>query len=117
MGKDGFKFKAGNVKKYINGYSEGGTSKNIVMLLSAKNETPAHEIFHGLKLPHTWQSKNHKKAGEIDLTVPNGKHSFEYCKTYNIMDYSDTRYFIYDCQAKIANNNATAEPNNYIPAL
>ncbi|ASF43509.1 type VI secretion system Vgr family protein [Capnocytophaga endodontalis] len=75
----------------------------------------AHEVFHSLKLPHTWEHKNHIKAGEIRLTVPNGKYSFEFMKTCNIMDYSHLKYHIYHWQAKIANGNALVEPDNYKP--
>ena len=75
----------------------------------------AHEVFHSLKLPHTWAHKDHIQANIKDLTAPNGKYSFEFMKTYNIMDYNRLKYHIYYWQAIIANKNALAEPNDYKP--
>ena len=87
----------------------------IIMSKGAILGSLAHEVFHSLKLPHTWAHKDHIQANIKDLTAPNGKYSFEYLKTHNIMDYNRLKYHIYYWQAIIANKNALAEPNDYKP--
>ena len=87
----------------------------IIMSKGAILGSLAHEVFHSLKLPHTWAHKDHIQANIKDLTAPNGKYSFEFMKTYNIMDYNRLKYHIYYWQAIIANKNALAEPNDYKP--
>lgn len=111
----GHEFPSGN--KSLGGYTDGTHPQNIVMLSTADKNTVAHELLHSLRLPHTFESKNHIKAGVNDPTAINGKHSFKAESTENIMDYGDRnkQYFLFNWQAKTANANATAEPANYIP--
>lgn len=101
----------------LGGYTDGTHPQNIVMLSTADKNSVAHELLHSLRLAHTFESKNHIKAGVNDPTALNGKHSFKAKSTENIMDYGDRnkQYFLFNWQAKIANGNATAEPANYIP--
>jgi hypothetical protein len=100
----------------LTGYTDGGNPKNIVMTKDAEVQTLSHEVLHSLKLPHTWESKNHMEAGTSSNTVPQAKHSLKYLATNNIMDYGANKYFLYYWQCIVANNNASAEPPNYTPA-
>ena len=75
----------------------------------------AHEVFHSLGLPHSWVHKDHTDPNKKDLVAPNGKYSFKHLETYNSMDYHSLKYHIYYWQAKIANENALTEPNDYKP--
>jgi phage baseplate assembly protein gpV len=102
----------------LGGFTSGTEPKNIVMVADATLPTSAHEVMHSLKLPHTWESKNHINPIFNSVTNPekNGKHSFKHKSTKNIMDYGDKRYFLYNWQCVVANSHANAEPNNYSPA-
>jgi hypothetical protein len=98
----------------LSGYTSG---ENMVMLLSSISSDTSHELLHSLGIAHTWVSKNHQDPNVRSKTASQGLHSFEYKKTYNIMDYtSNGKDFIYAWQAKLANNKAIAEPTNYTPA-
>lgn len=102
------------------GFTSGSDPKNIVILNGCDLMTSAHEVYHSLKLPHTWESKNHINPIYNTETneQKNGKHSFKEKTTYNLMDYGprETRYFLYHWQCMVANSKATAEPAHYIPA-
>ncbi|TRX31904.1 hypothetical protein FNW52_18095 [Flavobacterium sp. ZT3R18] len=100
----------------LTGYTDGANPKNIVMTKDAELPTLSHEVLHSLKLPHTWESKNHMEEGTSSNTVPQAKHSLKYMSTNNIMDYGTNKYFLYYWQCIVANNNASAEPPNYTPA-
>ena len=80
----------------------------------------AHEVYHSLKLPHTWESKNHINPRYNTDTTPqrNGKHSFKFQNTNNLMDYGERnkQYFLYHWQCLVANSHASPEPINYTPA-
>ena len=93
--------------------------KVIVATNKLKPVTIAHEVYHSLKLPHSFESKRHMPAHIHPLNRSmgsNGKYSFEYGKTTNIMDYTtNNRNNLFYCQIKIVCRNATAEPDNYIP--
>ena len=93
--------------------------KVIVATNKLKPVTIAHEVYHSLKLPHSFESKRHMPAHIHPLNRSmgsNGKYSFEYGKTTNIMDYTtNNRNNLFYWQIKIVCRNATAEPDNYIP--
>lgn len=103
----------------LGGFTSGSEPKNIVMLNGADLTASAHEVYHSLKLPHTWESKNHINPIYNSETNPqrNGKHSFKEKTTRNLMDYgpNSAQYFLYHWQCVVANSNATAEPPHYIP--
>jgi hypothetical protein len=102
----------------LGGYTDGANPKNIVMTKDASPTSSAHEVLHSLKLPHTWESKNHLEAGTSSNTVSQAKHSLKFKSTNNIMDYGEfnKQYFLYYWQCIVANNSASAEPANYTPA-
>ncbi|OXA93492.1 hypothetical protein [Flavobacterium hercynium] len=104
----------------LGGFTSGSEPKNIVMLDGAAPNSSAHEVYHSLKLPHTWESKNHINPIFNSATNPqrNGRHSFKEKTTRNLMDYGpwNKQYFLYHWQCVVANSNATAEPALYIPA-
>ena len=93
--------------------------KVIVATNKLKPVTIAHEVYHSLKLPHSFESKRHMTALIHPLNrsiVSNGKYSFKYGNTTNIMDYTtNNRNNLFYWQIKIVCRNATAEPDNYIP--
>ena len=93
--------------------------KVIVATNKLKPVTIAHEVYHSLKLPHSFESKRHMPAliNPLNRSIgSNGKYSFEYGKTTNIMDYTtNNRNNLFYWQIKIVCRNATAEPDNYIP--
>ena len=94
---------------------------NTCNVAGADLTSSAHEVYHSLKLPHTWESKNHINPIYNSATNPekNGKHSFKSKTTNNLMDYGITRdkqYFLYHWQCLVANSHASAEPTNYTPA-
>jgi hypothetical protein len=103
----------------LGGFTSGSEPKNIVMLNGADLTSSAHEVYHSLKLPHTWESKNHINPIYNSETNPqkNGKHSFKEKTTRNLMDYgpNSAQYFLYHWQWVVANSKATAEPAHYIP--
>jgi len=78
-----------------------------------------HEVYHSLKLPHSFESKRHMPARIHPLNRSigsNGKFSFKKGETTNIMDYTtNNRNNLFYWQIKIVCRNATAEPDNYIP--
>lgn len=102
----------------LGGYTDGANPKNIVMTKDASPTSSAHEVLHSLKLPHTWESKNHLEAGTSSNTAAQAKHSLKFKSTNNIMDYGEfnKQYFLYYWQCIVANNSASAEPPNYTPA-
>jgi type VI secretion system secreted protein VgrG len=102
----------------LGGYTDGANPKNIVMTKDASPTSSAHEVLHSLKLPHTWESKNHLEAGRSSNTAAQAKHSLKFKSTNNIMDYGEfnKQYFLYFWQCIVANNSASAEPPNYTPA-
>lgn len=125
MPQGGFYIEANNTQAPGSGFSLGGFTsgnepKNIVMLNGADLTSSAHEVYHSLKLPHTWESKNHINPIFNSETNPqrNGKHSFKEKTTRNLMDYgpNSAQYFLYHWQCVVANSKATAEPASYIPA-
>ena len=93
--------------------------KVIVATSFLKPVTIAHEVYHSLKLPHSFESKRHMPAHIHPLNrsiVSNGKFSFKKGETTNIMDYTtNNRNNLFYWQIKIVCRNATAEPDNYIP--
>jgi type VI secretion system secreted protein VgrG len=101
----------------LGGYTDGANPKNIVMTKDASPTSSAHEVLHSLKLPHTWESKNHLEAGTSSNTAAQAKHSLKFKSTNNIMDYGEfnKQYFLYYWQCIVANNSASAEPPNYTP--
>jgi hypothetical protein len=104
---------------HLGGYTDGINPKNIVITQDADLTASAHEVLHSLKLPHTWESKSHIETGTTSNTAAQAKHSLKYMSTNNVMDYGEfsKQYFLYYWQCLVANNNATAEPPNYTPAL
>jgi len=125
MPQGGFYIDANNTQAPASGFSLGGFTsgsepKNIVMLNGADLTSSAHEVYHSLKLAHTWESKNHINPIFNSETNPekNGKHSFKEKTTYNLMDYGprSSKYFLYHWQCVVANSKATTEPAHYIPA-
>jgi hypothetical protein len=103
---------------HLGGYTDGVNPKNIVMTKDADLTASAHEVLHSLKLPHTWESKSHIETGTTSNTAAQAKHSLKYMSTNNVMDYGEfsKQYFLYYWQSVVANNNASVEPVNYIPA-
>ena len=78
----------------------------------------AHEVYHSLGLPHSFENRNHipqTLQGENREMQSNGEYSFEYKRTTNIMDYSDFRNNLFYWQIKIVRSKAAPEPNNYRP--
>ena len=78
----------------------------------------AHEVYHSLGLPHSFENRNHipqTLQGENREMQSNGEYSFEYKRTTNIMDYSDHRNNLFYWQIKIVRSKAAPEPNNYRP--
>jgi hypothetical protein len=125
MPQGGFYIDANNtqgpVSGSLGGFTSGNEPKNIVILNGADLTSSAHEVYHSLKLPHTWESKNHINPIYNSETNPqrNGKHTFKEKTTRNLMDYgpNSAQYFLYHWQCVVANSKATAEPAHYIPAL
>ena len=93
--------------------------KVIVATSFLKPVTIAHEVYHSLKLPHSFESKRHMPAHIHPLNrsiVSNGKFSFKKGETTNIMDYTtNNRNNLFYWQIKIVCSNAGIEPDNYIP--
>jgi type VI secretion system secreted protein VgrG len=104
----------------LGGYTDGTEPKNIVMVAGASPVSSSHEVYHSLKLPHTWESKNHIDPVFNSVTNPeiNGKHSFKTKTTNNLMDYGERnkQYFLFHWQCIVANSHANAEPTHYTPA-
>ena len=94
-------------------------SNVIVATNKLKPVTIAHEVYHSLKLPHSFESKRHMPAHIHPLNRSmgsNGKFSFKRGETTNIMDHTtNNRNNLFYWQIKIVCRNATAEPDNYIP--
>ena len=94
-------------------------SNVIVATNKLKPVTIAHEVYHSLKLPHSFESKRHMPAHIHPLNrsiVSNGKFSFKRGETTNIMDYTtNNRNNLFYWQIKIVCSNAGIEPDNYIP--
>jgi len=78
----------------------------------------AHEVYHSLGLPHSFENRNHipqtLQGGNREIQS-NGEYSFGYQMTTNIMDYSDHRNNLFYWQIKIVRSKAAPEPNNYRP--
>ena len=78
----------------------------------------AHEVYHSLGLPHSFENRNHipqtLQGGNREIQS-NGEYSFGYKTTTNIMDYSDHRNNLFYWQIKIVRSKAAPEPNNYRP--
>ena len=78
----------------------------------------AHEVYHSLGLPHSFENRNHipqtPQGGNREIQS-NGEYSFGYKRTTNIMDYSDHRNNLFYWQIKKVCSKAAPEPNNYRP--
>ena len=78
----------------------------------------AHEVYHSLGLPHSFENRDHipqtLQGGNREIQS-NGEYSFGYKTTTNIMDYSDHRNNLFYWQIKIVRSKAAPEPNNYRP--
>ena len=78
----------------------------------------AHEVYHSLGLPHSFENRNHipqtLQGGNREIQS-NGEYSFGYKTTTNIMDYSDHRNNLFYWQIKKVCSKAAPEPNNYRP--
>ena len=93
-------------------------NKAVVTTSRIKPFVIAHEVYHSLGLPHSFENRNHipqtLQGGNREIQS-NGKYSFEYRMTTNIMDYSDHRNNLFYWQIKIVRSKAAPEPNNYRP--
>lgn len=105
---------ARSAKRQVGGYS---ALNNIVMPKQGSLVASSHEICHSMGLPHAWKSKNHIKAGTTDNRALNGKHSFKYQSTFNLMDYSSKQYFLWRWQCRTVNGSGQPEPANYTPQI
>ena len=93
-------------------------SSNKTVVTTSRLEDPfviAHEVYHSLGLPHSFENKNHIPQGKSREIQSNGEYSFEYKRTTNIMDYSDHRNNLFYWQIKKVCSKATPEPNHHIP--
>ena len=93
-------------------------NKAVVTTSRIKPFVIAHEVYHSLGLPHSFENRNHipqTLQGENREMQSNGEYSFEYKRTTNIMDYSDFRNNLFYWQIKIVRSKAAPEPNNYRP--
>ena len=96
-------------------------SSNKTVVTTSRLEDPfviTHEVYHSLGLPHSFENRNHipqTLQGGNRQTQSNGKYSFKYRMTTNIMDYSDHRNNLFYWQIKIVRSKAAPEPNNYRP--
>jgi len=93
-------------------------SSNKTVVTTSRLEDPfviAHEVYHSLGLPHSFENKNHIPQGNSREIQSNGEYSFGYQMTTNIMDYSDHRNNLFYWQIKIVRSKAAPEPNNYRP--
>ena len=94
-------------------------SNVIVATNKLKPVTIAHEVYHSLKLPHSFESKRHMPAHIHPLNRSidsNGKFSFKRGETTNIMDHTtNNRNNLFYWQIKIVCSKAAPEPNNYRP--
>ena len=107
-----------NVPTAYGGYNSGSNHLNIVLPKQGSKYASSHEAYHRLGLPHTWQNKNNlDRIGGFHPSENNGKYSFKYGTTFNIMDYCSEKYYLYYWQMQIACSSATAEPANYIPQI
>ena len=93
-------------------------NKAVVTTSRIKPFVIAHEVYHSLGLPHSFENRNHipqtLQGGNREIQS-NGEYSFEYRMTTNIMDYSDHRNNLFYWQIKIVRSKAAPEPNNYRP--
>ena len=93
-------------------------NKVVVTTSRIKPFVIAHEVYHSLGLPHSFENKNHipqtLQGGNREIQS-NGEYSFGYQMTTNIMDYSDHRNNLFYWQIKIVRSKAAPEPNNYRP--
>ena len=85
----------------------------IIMVNDIKDAHVSHEVYHSLGIPHTFENANQTLSNEG--SEKNGKYSFKYQSTANLMDYSSKKNNIFYWQSKIARRNAQEEPENYIP--
>lgn len=107
-----------NVSNPFGGYNSGSNHLNIILPKQGSNAASSHEIYHSLGLAHPWQNKNNiNRSTPFNPTEENGKYSFKYQSTYNVMDYVFPQYCLYYWQSKIARNSATAEPATYTPQI
>ena len=94
------------------------SNKAVVTTSRIKPFVITHEVYHSLGLPHSFENRNHipqTPQGGNRQTQSNGKYSFGYKRTTNIMDYSDHRNNLFYWQIKIVRSKAAPEPNNYRP--
>ena len=93
-------------------------NKAVVTTSRIKPFVIAHEVYHSLGLPHSFENRNHipqtLQGGNREIQS-NGEYSFGYQMTTNIMDYSDHRNNLFYWQIKIVRSKAAPEPNNYRP--
>ena len=99
-------------------HSYYSSNKVVVTTSRIKPFVIAHEVYHSLGLPHSFENKNHipqtLQGGNREIQS-NGEYSFGYQMTTNIMDYSDHRNNLFYWQIKIVRSKAAPEPNNYRP--
>ena len=99
-------------------HSYYSSNKAVVTTSRIKPFVIAHEVYHSLGLPHSFENRNHipqtLQGGNREIQS-NGEYSFGYQMTTNIMDYSDHRNNLFYWQIKIVRSKAAPEPNNYRP--
>lgn len=70
------------------GYSQPGENTTILFRRYDVIATTAHEVLHSMGLDHTFESKNIIPTGMTKTNAPNGKYTFKFAITDNILDYS-----------------------------
>lgn len=116
FGSDGGSIKVDGTLNLLNGYSTTGQNTTILFNGYDTDATTAHEVLHAMGLPHTFESKDIIPTGMTVTDAPNGKYTFRFAITDNILDYSHhngiTRKSLMEWQWEIIreSRNSQSEP-------
>ncbi|WP_066756684.1 type VI secretion system Vgr family protein [Chryseobacterium glaciei] len=114
LGSTGGNIKIDGIFEALSGYSQPGEKTTILFNGYDTNATTAHEVLHAMGLDHTFESKNIIPSGMSRTNAPNGKYTFRYAVTDNILDYSHrvgiTRKSLMEWQWEIIRDTSQPEP-------
>ena len=92
FGSEGGNINAGGSFEGLAGYSQPGENTTVLFKRYDLIATTAHEVLHSMGLDHTFENKNIIPTGMTKTNAPNGKYTFQFATTDNILDYSNQNW-------------------------
>ena len=92
FGSEGGNINAGGSFEGLAGYSQPGENTTVLFKRYDLIATTAHEVLHSMGLDHNFENKNIIPTGMTKTNAPNGKYTFQFATTDNILDYSNQNW-------------------------